>query len=69
MKVLKISLLLLVVGMLCILFENTFYQYISQDGMLYESLFLPLGVIFVLLAGIGLVYVLAKKLMSIRNTK
>lgn len=31
--------------------ENTFYQYIDEDGLLHESVFMPLGVIF---AAIGL---------------
>ncbi len=64
---LKFSLMLLVVGITCIVLENTFYQYIDKDGVLHESLFLPLGTISVLLAGMGLVYVLAKKLMKMRR--
>ena len=64
---LKFSLMLLVVGITCIVLENTFYQYIDKDGVLHESLFLPLGTISVLLAGIGLVYVLAKRLMKMRR--
>ncbi|MFK8028090.1 MAG: DUF3955 domain-containing protein [Gammaproteobacteria bacterium] len=67
MNALKFSLMLLVVGITCIVLENTFYQYIDKDGVLHESLFLPLGTISVLLAGMGLVYVLAKRLMKMRR--
>ena len=56
--------MLLIVGITCILLENIFYQYIDKDGVLHESLFLPLGVVCVLLAGIGLVFVLAKTMMN-----
>ena len=64
MKVFIISLLLLAAGLSCIFLENILYQYVDQDGVLHESLFLPLGVIFVLLAGMGLVFSLVKKLTS-----
>ncbi len=64
MKVCIVSLMLLVVGISCILLENTFYQYVDTEGVLHESLFMPVGVILVLVAGIGLVFVSAKKLMS-----
>ncbi len=69
MKVLITSLLLLAVGIAFIILENIFYQYVDKDGVLHESLFLPLGFIFILCAGIGLVFVLAKTLMKNRNKK
>ncbi len=59
MKVFIISVLLLVVGVTCILLENMFYQYIDSDGVLHESLLLPVGALCILLAGTGLVFVLA----------
>tara|TARA_R110002096_G_scaffold61016_1_gene151838 strand:- start:92 stop:304 length:213 start_codon:yes stop_codon:yes gene_type:complete len=58
-KVFIISVLLLVVGVTCILLENMFYQYIDSDGVLHESLLLPVGALCILLAGTGLVFVLA----------
>ena len=58
-KVLTISLVFLVVGMLFIFFENHFYQFVDEDGVLHESLFLPFGVILLLLGGIGVVLDLA----------
>jgi|TARA_B110000240_G_C13440054_1_gene427661 hypothetical protein len=69
MQVFIVSLMLLGVGMLCILLEGIFYQYVETEGVLHESLFMPIGVILVLGAGIGLVFVSAKKLMSMRNKK
>lgn len=67
MNALIVSLILLIVGIVCIVLENTFYQYVDKDGVLHESLFLPLGTICVLCAGMGLVYVLAKTLMKMRR--
>ena len=69
MKVLIASLVLLIVGIACVFLENILYQYIDEDGVLHESLFLPLGVVFILCAGIGLVFVLAKTLMNKRKKK
>jgi hypothetical protein len=63
-KALIFSLVLLTVGITCILLEIFFYQYIDKDGVLHEGLFLPLGAVCVLLAGIGLVFVLAKTMMN-----
>ncbi len=67
MNILIFSVLLLVVGAACILFENYFYQYVDEQGVLHESLFMPLGTILLLLASIGLTFVLAKALMNRRN--
>ena len=69
MKVLIVGMLFLVAGVSCILYENTFYQYIDEDAVLQESLFMPAGIICVLLAGMSIVYALAKKLMSIRDKR
>ena len=62
MKALIFSLGLLVTGIVCLVLENTFYQYVDKDGVLHESLFLPLGSICVLLSGIGLMFVLVKNI-------
>ena len=66
-KVLVVSLMLLLIGITFIVLENTFYQYVDENGVLHESLFLPLGTISVLIAGIGLVFVLAKSFMRMRR--
>jgi len=67
MSVSKVSLLLLIAGVLCIVFENSLYQYVDENGVLHESLFLPLGVICLLVSGIGFVFVIAKKLSAIKK--
>ena len=64
MKVLIVSFLLLTIGLACIVLENNFYQYIDEEGVLHESLFLPLGAVLILLAGVGFVFCLAKILMQ-----
>lgn len=49
-----------VLGIACIVFENYYYQYIDADGVLHESLFLPIGVVMILLGTIGYVFVIAR---------
>ncbi|MDW3095620.1 MAG: DUF3955 domain-containing protein [Gammaproteobacteria bacterium] len=56
MRILVLSTLILVMGLTCIFLENYFYQYVDEQGVLHESLFMPLGSILILLAGIGLVF-------------
>ncbi len=60
MRALTISAISIVVGALCMILENTFYQYIDEEGILHESLFMPIGVLLVSLGLAGLVYSLAK---------
>ena len=67
MRVLVFSIVLLVMGVACIFFENYYYQYVDEQGVLHESLFMPLGAISILLAGIGLVYFLAKVFVKNRS--
>ncbi|MDC9727539.1 MAG: DUF3955 domain-containing protein [Candidatus Thioglobus sp.] len=50
-KILKNSLFLLLLGVVFLLLENIFFQYVDAQGWLHESLFMPLGV-FSLMAGI-----------------
>jgi hypothetical protein len=69
MKVLICSSVLLAIGIACILLENIYYQYVDTDGVLHESLFLPIGFISVQIAGIGLIFGLAKVLINKRNKK
>ena len=37
---------LLVLGVVSICLENIFYQYIDEEGVLHESFFMPLGMVF-----------------------
>jgi len=48
-SILCVGILLIVIGVLFILLENVFYQYVDENGILHESLFLPLGVVSTLL--------------------
>ncbi len=38
-------------------FENTFYQYIDENGVLIESWFMPLSYLCIFLGGLGLFFV------------
>ncbi len=53
-KLLLISTVLLVIGVISLILENTFYQYVDKNGLLHESLFLPLGTFSVVLGGFGI---------------
>jgi hypothetical protein len=64
-KFLILCLVLLGTGIICLVFENHFYQYVDEDGYLRESLFLPIGAFSFLLGGIGLVVMLARKLWAV----
>jgi len=59
-KLFRVSLILLVLGIGFLCFENIFYQYIDENGVLHESLFMPLGVFSLLLGGIGLFLIAIK---------
>ena len=50
------GLFFLLVGSLFLFLENTFYQYLDEEGFLHESLFLPLGV-FAIIIGLTLVFI------------
>jgi Na+/melibiose symporter-like transporter len=54
-KFLLLGLFFTLIGVAFGFIENTFYQYIDEDGVLHESLFMPLGLIF---AAIGLLLIL-----------
>jgi len=59
-KLFRVSLLLLVLGIVFLCFENIFYQYIDENGVLHESLFMPLSVFSLFLGGIGLFLIAIK---------
>ncbi len=61
--------LLLFIGFSFIALENIFYQYIDEDGVLHESLFMPLGFISLLLSLVFLLAVTIKKLISLKNNR
>ena len=47
---------LLIVGGIFLFLEDTFYQYVDEQGFLHESLFLPLGV-FSFLLGVLILFI------------
>ena len=53
-KIFWSSLILLVLGFTFLFLENTFYQYLDEDGVLHESFFLPLGCLSLISGGLGL---------------
>lgn len=61
---LYVGLIFISLGVLFIFAENTFYQYVDENGILHESLFLPLGVFSVLL---GFIVILLVTIAKIRN--
>ena len=61
---LVIGLSLLFVGFAFLLMENTFYQYLDEEGVLHESFFMPLGVLGLTLGIIFLVYYGVVKLFA-----
>ena len=64
-KTFKISVLLLSIGVVCIALENYFYQYVDENGMIHESLFMPLGAICVMLGIVGLTFVILKMIWMV----
>ncbi len=50
------SLFFLALGTISSVIQNTFYGYIDENGILRDSLFLPLGVISLFLGGIILFF-------------
>jgi len=59
-RTIKLSFLAIVLGIVCIVFENYYYQYVDADGVLHESLFLPIGAMLILLGSAGFVFALAR---------
>ena len=48
-----ISILLLVIGVMSIVLENYFFQYVDENGILHESLLMPFGALCVMLGIVG----------------
>ena len=40
----KIGTVLILIGVLSLIMQNTFYGYVDAEGILHDSIFLPLGV-------------------------
>ena len=52
------GIILLAIGVISIVIQNTFYGYVDAEGVLHDSVFLPLGAIATIL-GVGLLLVVA----------
>ena len=50
----------IVAGIACLLLEHYYYQYIDESGVLHESLFMPIGVMLILLGSAAVIFSLAK---------
>ena len=61
---LYVGLIFISLGVLFIFTENKIYQYVDENGILHESLFLPLGVFSMLF---GLIVILLVTIANIRN--
>lgn len=59
MKVFKLSIIIFSIGAAFIFFENYYYQYVDDQHLLHESLFLPIGAILLMIGAIGIVFGLA----------
>lgn len=59
-KIFWLSFILLAVGLAFGYIENTFYQYIDENGVLIESWFMPLSFLFIFLGGMGLLFIAVK---------
>lgn len=60
---------LLTVGLICAFIQNTFYGYVDEEGVLNDSLFLPLSVLFFLAGSALLIAVTIQILFKIYSTK
>ena len=63
------SLFLLGLGMLSLIAESTFYQFLDNDGFLHESMFLPLGMISIAVGMLFLLFFIIQKIRSAFNKK
>ena len=63
------GLLFLLIGVISLFLENTYYQYIDENGYLHESLFLPIGVFSLIIGATLICIVIIKKLLKmVRQT-
>jgi len=68
-KTLLASLLLLSLGILSLIAESTFYQFLDNDGYLHESMFLPLGMISIVVGMLFLLIFIIQKIRCAFNKK
>ena len=61
-KFLWVNIFLCITGFIFLILESTFYQYIDENNVLQESLFLPLGFIFLFIGLLGFIFLMLKYL-------
>lgn len=59
-KIFWLSFILLAMGLAFGYIENTFYQYIDENGVIIESWFMPLSFLCIFLGGMGLLFITVK---------
>ena len=59
-KIVWLSFILFAMGIAFGYIENTFYQYIDENGVLIESWFMPLSFLCIFLGGMGLLIIAVK---------
>jgi hypothetical protein len=68
-KIFILSLLLLSLGIVFIVAENSFYQYVDDKGVLHESLFMPLGMISIFMGILALFFYLIQKIWHLLSKR
>lgn len=64
-----LGLILLFIGFSSLVIENTFFQYLDDNKILHESLFLPFGAFTIILGVLVLFYLLVKKSIQLLRIK
>ena len=68
-KLFVLSLIFLGVGIVFIIAENSFYQYVDDKGFLHESLFMPLGMIIMFMGILALFFFLIQKIWHLLSKR
>ncbi|PIE42176.1 MAG: hypothetical protein CSA47_01610 [Gammaproteobacteria bacterium] len=68
-NILFLGLFFLLTGVAFLFLENIFFQYIDKDGLIYESFFLPLGVLALIIGSLLLFTLILKKIWQSLPTK
>ena len=68
-KTLILALISLGLGMVFLIAENTFYQFVDNEGFLHESMFLPLSVMSIAVGILFLLFFIIQKIRSSFNKK
>lgn len=68
-KLFRCSLFLIFIGVVCVFLENSFYQYVDENGVLHESFFVPLAAVSLLLGIIGICITALRSVYLLFNKK